>query len=89
MAANLRITATILEAIRPSSPRGRLRVVGRRDEASGALVTDLDANPYGTLSTWTSSALRQAAADRGRSAAAVARSFDVAGPTSLKCAASR
>jgi nucleoside-diphosphate-sugar epimerase len=83
VAANLRITATVLEAIARQRPAVAYASSGAVYEPGGALATDLDANPYGTLKHLDELALRQAAADRGRSCA-VARVFNLAGPHIVK-----
>jgi nucleoside-diphosphate-sugar epimerase len=83
VAANLRITATVLEAIARHRPAVAYASSGAVYEPGGALATDLDANPYGTLKHLDELALRQAVADRGRSCA-IARVFNVAGPHIVK-----
>lgn len=83
VAANLRITAIVLEAIARHRPAVAYASSGAVYDADRTLATDLDANPYGTLKHLDELALRQAAADAGRSAA-VARVFNVAGPHIVK-----
>jgi nucleoside-diphosphate-sugar epimerase len=83
VAANLAITATVLEAIARHRPAVAYASSGAVYQPDRSLATDLAANPYGTLKHLDELALRQAAADRGRSCA-VARVFNVAGPHIVK-----
>jgi nucleoside-diphosphate-sugar epimerase len=83
VAANLRITALVLDAIARHGPAVAYASSGAVYAADRSLATDLDANPYGTLKHLDELALRRAAADAGRSTA-VARVFNVAGPHIVK-----
>ena len=83
VAANVRITATVLEAIARHRPAVAYASSGAVYNADRTLTTDLDANPYGTLKHLDELALRRASADAGRSTA-IARVFNVAGPYLVK-----
>lgn len=78
-AANLRITAAVLEAVAVHRPGGVVvSSSGAVYGTSGRLATDLDVNPYGTLKHLDELAFRRACADVGATCV-VPRVFSVGG----------